>query len=209
MPRRTHWHGVTIDDTTYVHETAYLYGKISIGAGSSVWPQVVMRKRDPRGEDRRTIEHPGLRDGPRRGVHPDLVGDDCSITHHSTIHGCTIGDRCLIGINATIMDGAVIGENSIVAGHSIVRRSRVSPNSIIAGVPAKVVGTRDNGKANAMNAEFYRQNAINYVAGEERMSDDQMRAIFRPPTEPNRRQTLTPERTFLAPVGDGVRSTRR
>jgi carbonic anhydrase/acetyltransferase-like protein (isoleucine patch superfamily) len=86
----------------------------------------------------------------------------------------------LIGINATIMDGAVIGDNSIVAGHSIIRENAEFPaNSIIAGVPAKVVGTRDNGMANAMNAEFYRQNAVNYAAGEERMSDDQMQAIFR------------------------------
>ena len=51
---------------------------------------------------------------------PTIVGEDCSITHHATLHGCTIGDRCLIGINATIMDGAKIGNNCIVAGHTIV-----------------------------------------------------------------------------------------
>ncbi len=171
--------GVTLDASTYVHETAYLYGKITIGAESSVWPQVVMRSEthEVRIGERSNIQdfvmvHVGA-------VTPTIVGDDCSITHHSTIHGCTIGDRCLIGINATIMDGAVIGENSIVAGHSIVRENaEFPPNSIIAGVPAKVVGTRDNGAANAKNAEFYRQNAINYAAGEERMTDDQMRAIF-------------------------------
>jgi len=170
--------GVTLDDSTYV-ETAYLYGKITIGAGSSVWPQVVMRSEthEVKIGDRSNIQdfvmvHVGA-------FTPTIVGDDCSITHHSTIHGCTIGDRCLIGINATIMDGAVIGDNSIVAGHSIVRENaEFPPNSIIAGVPAKVVGTRDNGAANATNAAFYHQNAINYAAGEERMTDAQMQAIF-------------------------------
>ena len=171
--------GVALDDSTYVHETAYLYGKITIGAESSVWPQVVMRSEthEIRIGERSNIQdfvmvHVGA-------VTPTIVGDDCSITHHTTIHGCTIGDRCLIGINATIMDGAVIGDNSIVAGHSIVRENaEFPPNSIIAGVPAKVVGTRDNGAANAKNAEFYRQNAINYAAGRERMPEEQMRAIF-------------------------------
>ena len=170
---------VTLDDTTYVHETAYIYGKVSMGAGSSVWPQVVMRS-----ETQEVVigERTNIQDFVMVHVGeatPTVVGDDCSITHHSTIHGCTIGDRCLIGINATIMDGAVIGENSIVAGHSIVRENvEFPPNSIIAGVPAKLIGSRDNGKANAMNAAFYYENAINYAAGEERMTDQQMKAIF-------------------------------
>ncbi len=171
--------GVTLQDSTYIHESALLYGKITIGAESSVWPHVVMRSEtfEVVIGDRTNIQdfvmvHVGI-------ATPTIVGDDCSITHHATIHGCTIGDRCLVGINATIMDGAVIGENSIVAGHSIVtENSEFPPNSIIAGVPAKVVGTRDNGRANRANAEFYRQNAINYAAGIERMSDEQFAAMF-------------------------------
>lgn len=170
--------GVTIDPSAYVHETAYLYGKVSIGAGSSVWPQVVMRSEtfEVRIGERTNIQdfcmvHVGI-------ATPTIIGDDCSITHHSTVHGCTIGDRCLIGINATVMDGAVIGDNSIVAGHSIVtENTEFPPNSIIAGVPAKVVATRDNSTANLGNAAFYAQNAVNYAAGIERITDEQMAAI--------------------------------
>lgn len=170
---------VSLHDSTYVHETANIYGRVSIGAESSVWPQVVMRCETYKIEigERTNIQDFAM-------VHvgafsPTIIGDDCSITHHSTIHGCTIGDRCLIGINATIMDGAVIGENSIVAGHSIVRENtEFPPNSIIAGVPAKVVGTRDNSVANLGNAAFYTQNGKNYAEGVYRMSKDQMEAIF-------------------------------
>jgi len=103
---------------------------------------------------------------------PTIVGEDCSITHHVTLHGCEIGDRCLIGINATIMDGAKIGANSIVAGHAIVMQNQVFPeNSIIGGVPAKLIGTRDNGEANVRNARFYEEIARRLVRGEERLRE--------------------------------------
>ena len=61
-----------------------------------------------------------------------------ALLHITQLHGCTIGDRCLIGINATIMDGAKIGNNCIVAGHTIVTEGSEFPdNTIIAGVPVK------------------------------------------------------------------------
>ena len=102
-----------------------------------------------------------------------IVGEDCSITHHATLHGCDIGDRCLIGINATIMDGAKIGENSIVAGHTIITENKVfPPNSVIAGVPGKVVATRDCGDANLLNARFYSACAEQYREGIDRLPDE-------------------------------------
>lgn len=101
---------------------------------------------------------------------PTIVGEDCSITHRAVLHGCEIGDRCLIGIGATVMDGAKIGAGSIVAGHAIVSEGAVFPeNSIIAGVPARLVKTRDNSAANLANARFYLANARNYAQGIERL----------------------------------------
>jgi carbonic anhydrase/acetyltransferase-like protein (isoleucine patch superfamily) len=168
---------IAIDDSAWVHESAFLFGHIAIGADSSVWPYVVMRSEMFHIEigARTNIQdfvmiHVG-------GATPTIIGDDCSITHHATIHGCTIGDRCLIGINATIMDGAKIGNNCIVAGHAIVTEGSAFPdNSIIAGSPAKLVKTRDSGAANIMNAAFYVQNAKNYARGIHRISEDQLRA---------------------------------
>lgn len=169
---------VILDNPAYIHESALLYGKIYIGHGVSIWPNVVMRS-----------ETDEIRIGARSNVQDfvmihigtraaTIVGEDCSITHHVTLHGCQIGDRCLIGINATIMDGAVIGENSIVAGHAIVGENKKFPaNSIIAGVPAKKIGEREEDGKNVKNARFYQAIAGNYSKGVERLSADQIKAL--------------------------------
>lgn len=172
---------VKLDRPAFVHDTALLYGRVEIGPGASIWPYVVIR-----------AEAYGVRIGARSNIQdfvmihvgnttPTIVGDECSITHHATLHGCTIGDRCLIGINATVMDGASIGANSIVAGHALVREGAQFPeNSIVAGVPARLVATRDNSRANLANAEFYFQNAKNYAAGIDTVEADQLRSLLEP-----------------------------
>ncbi len=169
---------IKIDESAWVHDTALIYGHVTIGPDSSVWPNVVMRSETHHIEigARTNIQdfvmvHVGV-------TTPTLVGDDCSITHHVTLHGCTIGDKCLIGINATIMDGAKIGNNCIVAGHSIVTEGSEFPdNSIIAGSPAKLVKTRDNGDANLFNARFYIENARNYAKGIHRINEDNLKQV--------------------------------
>ena len=168
---------VVLDQPGFIHETSRLHGKVYVGPEASIWTYAVTRSElyEIRIGARSNIQdfvmiHVG-------GATPTLVGDDCSITHHATLHGCTIGDKCLIGINATIMDRATIGDNCIVAGHSIVTEGSEFPdNSIIAGSPAKLVKTRDSGAANAMNAAFYVQNAKNYAHGSHRFNEDDLRA---------------------------------
>lgn len=166
--------GVVLDNPAFIHETALVYGKVHIGEGSSLWPYVVIRS-----------EMHEVRIGKRTNIQdfvmihvgnttPTIIGDNCSITHHCTIHGAEIGDNCLIGINATLMDGAKIGANSIVAGHSIVTEGTVIPeNSIVAGAPAKVIRTRDNRVANIMNATFYYENAKAYARGDHRITESE------------------------------------
>ena len=169
---------VTLDNPAFIHDSALIYGRVHIGPGASVWPHVVMRS-----------ELHEIRIGARTNVQdfvmihvglttPTIVGENCSITHHSTLHGCEIGDLCLIGINATIMDGVKIGENSIVAGHSILTENSEFPaNSVIAGVPGKVVATRDNSRANLINANFYHRNGENYAQGKERFTKEDQESI--------------------------------
>ena len=104
---------------------------------------------------------------------PTLIGDYCSITHHVTLHGCTIEDDCLIGINATIMDGCVVGRGSIVAGHSFLKEDTiVPPFSIVMGAPGKVVRSHDATRANIVNALLYHRNAQAYAQGLHRAWED-------------------------------------
>ena len=169
---------VTLDEPAYIHESAWLYGKVYVGPGASIWPNVVTRAE--------TFE---IRIGARTNIQdfvmihvgiasPTIIGEDCSITHHATLHGCDIGDRCLVGINATIMDGAKVGENSIVAGHTIITENKAfPPNSVIAGVPGKVVATRDCGDANRLNAQFYSAGAAQDRPGVARLSEEALKPI--------------------------------
>ncbi len=167
-PQRRFGPGVVLDNPAFIHDTALVYGHVHIAEGASLWPYVVIRS-----------EMHEVRIGPRTNIQdfvmihvgnttPTIIGANCSITHHCTIHGAEIGDNCLIGINATLMDGA----NSIVAGHSIVTEGTVIPeNSIVAGSPARVIKTRDNRMANIMNAAFYFENAKAYARGDHRITD--------------------------------------
>ncbi len=163
-------HDIILDEPAFIHPTALIYGKVRIGKGSSVFPYVVMRS-----------EIHEIQIGCRTNIQdfvmlhvgnatPTIIGDDCSITHHVTLHGCTIGDRCLVGINSTIMDGAIIGANSIVGEHSLVRPGQEFPeNSVIAGVPARLIKTRDCSQANVINARFYETIARGYREGRDRL----------------------------------------
>lgn len=71
---------------------------------------------------------------------PTIIGDDVTIAHKVMLHGCTIENACLIGMNATILDGAVISKESIVGANSLVTKNKTfPPRSLIMGSPAKVV----------------------------------------------------------------------
>jgi len=169
---------VTLDEPAFIHPTALIHGQVRIGKGASVWPYAVFRAEMFEivvGERTNIQDFVMIHVGNRT---PTLIGRECSITHHVTLHGCEIGDCCLIGIGATVMDGARIGANSIVAGHSIVTEGSEFPaNSIIAGSPAKLIKSRDNGAANRRNAMFYHLNALNYARGVERLQPSDLEQL--------------------------------
>ena len=169
---------VTLDDPAFIHESAWLYGKVYVGPGASIWPNVVTR-----------AEFLEIRIGARTNIQdfvmihvgamtPTIVGEDCSITHHVILHGCDIGDRCLIGINATIMDGAKIGANSIVAGTVSCVKTASFPRIHYCRGAGKVVGTRDNGTANTINAAMYQRFAAAYAEGRDRLEDSEIAEVM-------------------------------
>jgi carbonic anhydrase/acetyltransferase-like protein (isoleucine patch superfamily) len=158
-----------IHDSVFIAPGVQLYGEIAIAEGASVWPNAVIRCE---ANEVRIGRYTNVQDFVMVHVgydDPTRIGDFCSITHHATVHGCTIGDACLVGINATIMDGAVIGAGSIVAGGAFVTEgSEFAPGSIVAGVPAKAIRERDMTRANRLNAWQYHRNAQAYRRGEHR-----------------------------------------
>ena len=164
---------VTLNDPAFIHPTTLIYGKVTIGQGSSMWANTVIRAENDEvviGANTNIQDFSMIHVG---SATSSIIGDNCSVTHHCTVHGCVIGNNCLIGINATIMDGAVIGANTIVAGGAFVTEDTVIPeNSIVAGVPAKVIKTRNSRDANCLNAILYNLNAEAYARGEHRAWDD-------------------------------------
>ncbi len=164
---------VTLNEPAFIHPTTLIYGKVTIGPGSSMWANTVIRAENDEvvvGANTNIQDFTMIHVGSST---PSIIGDNCSVTHHCTVHGCVIEDNCLIGINATIMDGAIVGANTIVAGGAFVTEGTIIPeNSIVAGLPAKVIKTRNNRDANCYNAILYNLNAEAYARGEHRAWDD-------------------------------------
>lgn len=129
-----------IDPTAYLAPGACVIGDVHIGEKSSLWFNVVVR-----GDVNfiRIGKRTNLQDGVvvhvTRDTHPTILGDDISVGHSVTLHGCTIEDGCLIGIGATVLDGAVIGAESLVAaGSLVVPGTEIPPRSLVMGGPARV-----------------------------------------------------------------------
>ena len=161
-----------IHPSAWLAPSAQVSGKLTIAENVSVWHNAVMRAECQQIRIGRMTNiqdfvmiHVGF-DAPTR------IGEFCSITHHATVHGCTIEDHVLVGVNAVVMDGASIGRGSIVAGGAMVPEGReYPPGSIIAGVPAKVIAERDSARANRLNAWVYHYNAERTRNGEQRAWD--------------------------------------
>ncbi len=163
---------VTLHNPAFIHPTAHIYGKVTIHEGASVWTNAVIRCE---AYDVSIGAHTNIQDfvmihvGANTGT---KIGAHCTIAHHCTIHGATIGDNCLIGVNATLMDESVLGGNCIVAGGAFLAHGTVVPdNSIVMGVPAKVVRSQNNWARNRFNALIYYRNALAYAKGEHRAWD--------------------------------------
>jgi carbonic anhydrase/acetyltransferase-like protein (isoleucine patch superfamily) len=161
-----------IDASVWIAPSAQIFGRVAIGAGSSIWHNAVLRAECVQIQIGRmtnlqdfVMVHVGYDD-------PTTIGDFVTVAHHSTVHGCTLGDAVLVGVGAVIMDGAVIGAGSIVAGGAVVPEGRrFEPNSIIAGVPAKAIAQRETARANRLNAWLYHRNAQFYREGDHRAWD--------------------------------------
>jgi carbonic anhydrase/acetyltransferase-like protein (isoleucine patch superfamily) len=130
----------TINPSAYVDVSAQIIGDVHVGAESSLWMNVVVRGdvNSIRIGSRSNIQDLTLVHV-MRNTHPTVIGDEVTIGHSAVVHGCTIENRCLIGMGAILLNGCHIGEGSIVAAGTLVPEGvAIPPGSMVMGVPAKV-----------------------------------------------------------------------
>ena len=126
--------------SAYIDPAAVIIGDVAIGEDASVWPRTVVR-----GDVHyiRIGARTNLQDGcvlhVMKDEYPLVLGDDVTVGHSVTLHGCTIESRVLIGMGCIVLNGAVIGSNSIIAAGTLVtERTIVPPGSLVMGSPGKV-----------------------------------------------------------------------
>ena len=137
-PFEDHW--PEIDESAFVAASADLIGRVRIGAEASVWYNTTLR-----GDIHEVVV------GPRSNVQDNAVlhvesdrgcylGELVTIGHGAIVHACTVKDEVLVGMGATVLDGAVIGERSIIGANTLVTMNAViPPGSLVLGSPGKVV----------------------------------------------------------------------
>jgi carbonic anhydrase/acetyltransferase-like protein (isoleucine patch superfamily) len=126
--------------TAWVADSAQVIGQVRMGEGSSVWYGAVLRGDNERitlGARTNVQENSVLHTDPG---FPLNLGEDVTVGHQVMLHGCTVGDGSLIGIQAVVLNGAKIGKNCLVGAGAIVTEGKEFPdNSLILGAPAKWV----------------------------------------------------------------------
>jgi carbonic anhydrase/acetyltransferase-like protein (isoleucine patch superfamily) len=151
-----------VHPTAFIDDSAQVIGEVEIGEESSVWMSTVVRGdvnwirigARTNVQDG-TIVHAMIR------THPTAIGDNVTIGHGALVHGCTIEDRCLIGMGAILLNGAVIGTGSIVAaGTLVVEGMQVPPRSLVMGSPGRV--KRSLSDAEVADIQAYADRYVGY-----------------------------------------------
>ena len=148
-----------IDASAFIAETANVIGKVSIGANASVWFGVTIR-----GDNERITIGRNSNVQEACVMHTDMgfpltLGENVTVGHHAMLHGCTIGDGALIGIQAVVLNGASIGKGCLVGAGALVTEGKQFPDhSLIIGTPAKAVRTLSEEEIARLQG-----NAQNYV----------------------------------------------
>ena len=130
----------TVDASAFVDASAQVIGDVGLGPESSVWMNVVVRGdvNSVRIGARTNIQDLTLVHV-MRDTNPTVIGDDVTVGHGAVVHGCTIEDRCLIGMGAMLLNGYRIGAGSVVAAGTLVLKGCVvPPGSMVMGLPGKV-----------------------------------------------------------------------
>jgi len=128
-----------IDKTAYIAESAEVIGKIRVGKYASIWPKAVLR-----GDVEEIVigNCSNIQDGVLIHTNfdlPTVIGDYVTVGHGVILHGCRVGNNCLIGMGAIILDGAKIEEDCVIGAGTLITENKVIPKgSLVIGTPGKV-----------------------------------------------------------------------
>lgn len=151
----------------FVAENATLVGSVRLEEGASVWYGAVLRADTGRivvGAGSNVQDNAVLHTGPELDI---VLGRGVSVGHSAVLHGCMIGDGCMIGMHATVLNGAVIGPGCLIAAGALVpERAQIPAGSLVMGVPGKVVRpvSEEQKAAIAANEAEYRELARQHAA---------------------------------------------
>lgn len=129
-----------IAPSVFLAEGTVVTGDVEILEESSLWFGTVVRGdvnhvrigRRTNVQDQSMVHVTG-------GTHPTVIGDEVTVGHRAVLHGCTVHDRCLVGIGAIVLDGAVVGPEAMVGAGALVPPGMVvPPGTLVLGSPAKV-----------------------------------------------------------------------
>ena len=133
-------HSPKIDPTAYVTDSAVVIGKVELKAESSIWFGATLR-----GDNEPIVIGKGSNVQEAAVLHTDpgsplTIGDNVTVGHQAMLHGCTIGNGSLIGIQAVVLNDAVIGKDCLIGACALVTTgSKIPDRSMVLGSPAKVI----------------------------------------------------------------------
>lgn len=148
----------------YIDGSAQVIGDVIIGARSSVWMNAVVRGdvNSIRIGENSNIQDCSVLHG-MLNKYKVIVGDWVTVGHNVTLHGCTVGNRCLIGMGAVILNNATIGEGSIIAAGAVIpEHTVVEPYSLWAGLPGTFKKRIDD-EATQQSILQYAKNYLGYT----------------------------------------------
>ncbi|MXZ45100.1 MAG: gamma carbonic anhydrase family protein [Gammaproteobacteria bacterium] len=158
-------HRVETEAGVWIAPTASVIGRVFLRRGSSIWWGTVLRGdydsisvgRATNVQDNCVIHtDPG---------YPVIIGDQVTIGHNAVVHGCTIGDNSLIGINSTILNGVEIGKNVLVGSNSLITEGKKIPDGVLVlGSPGRIVRELSSDEIDDLPgfSDRYVKNASNY-----------------------------------------------
>ena len=158
----------TVHPTAWVAPGTHVIGKVVLESHSSVWSGVTLR-----GDNEEIRVGSGSNIQENVVCHTDMgfplvIGPGCTIGHKAMLHGCTLGENCLVGMGATILNGARIGRNCLIgAGALVTEHKEIPDGSLVMGMPGKVVRALDEAAIEGLrrSARSYQANAARFAKG--------------------------------------------